>query len=279
MTCDYKYLSERFIHIIKPYKSQRNPMAMFGFECDIGWYDIIHKLLLDIEKEMHNWTHDEITNFHVTQVKEKFGGLRFYVAGVPVSGQATVYHLIGEAESKSYHICEICSKPGKIRKTAWLQTLCHEHWLKSATKQIVPQVLGKVESYQYTSLFGQDKGKTVTRYRVPSDAYEDLEHQVAKIINNYAPDMEAFMFSVGQIVRCNMDQAKKDFSSFEGTTVHTKLLQDAASFRFKVTEITLNGYKMVRVHDNHPMPDITNVDAHKLFVPEEDPNGNENNVE
>jgi hypothetical protein len=57
------------------------------------------------------------------QVKEKFGGLRFYVNG------ATDKHwsYISFAESMSYRTCESCGAPGKRYTDGWHKTLCDIH--------------------------------------------------------------------------------------------------------------------------------------------------------
>ena len=62
-------------------------------------------------------------NVRVSQVKEKYGGLRFYVGGAP----REVHDIIDECERLSYTICEVCGKPGKLREGGWLRTLCDEH--------------------------------------------------------------------------------------------------------------------------------------------------------
>ena len=57
---------------------------------------------------------------HISQLKEKFGGLRFYVDGVP----EVVYKIVDDCEARSYTICEVCGATGKLRNTGWLATLC-----------------------------------------------------------------------------------------------------------------------------------------------------------
>jgi len=59
----------------------------------------------------------------VAQVKEKFGGLRFYVGGAPQE----VHDIIDECETLSYKTCEICGDIGKPREGGWIKTLCDEH--------------------------------------------------------------------------------------------------------------------------------------------------------
>ena len=55
-----------------------------------------------------------------SQVKEKFGLLRFYMT----SATDEMYDLIREYENKSAHICEGCGAPGKLRGDTWYVTQC-----------------------------------------------------------------------------------------------------------------------------------------------------------
>ena len=58
-----------------------------------------------------------------SQVKEKFGGLRFYVE----SASNTQHAVINWAESLSDHICEKCGSSKDIGQTqGWISTLCKE---------------------------------------------------------------------------------------------------------------------------------------------------------
>jgi hypothetical protein len=61
-----------------------------------------------------------------SQVKEKFGGLRFYTNGYTdeVSG------MIRMAESMSYRTCEVCGNPGRSNNYGWISTLCDTHRLE-----------------------------------------------------------------------------------------------------------------------------------------------------
>lgn len=56
----------------------------------------------------------------ILQVKEKFGGLRFYVRG----GSARIDAGIGIICGLSERICENCGAPGTQRNTGWVKTLC-----------------------------------------------------------------------------------------------------------------------------------------------------------
>ena len=81
-----------------------------------GWHGIITRLIVDLEKL--GW------NGEIQQVKEKFGGLRFYVD----TDSDVIQDRISHAELESIKTCEECSTPGKIRSVGgWLKCLCEEH--------------------------------------------------------------------------------------------------------------------------------------------------------
>jgi len=58
-----------------------------------------------------------------SQVKEKFGTLRFYYSG----GDDYVSGVIRFAESMSCVTCEVCGAPGETSGRSWLRTLCETH--------------------------------------------------------------------------------------------------------------------------------------------------------
>jgi hypothetical protein len=88
-----------------------------------GWLPIIDDLCSKLEKVIEPLSEDERSCFYATQVKEKFGGLRFYTT----FGNDEIYDLIRDAEKKSYITCEVCGEPGEERDSGWIQTLCDAH--------------------------------------------------------------------------------------------------------------------------------------------------------
>jgi len=88
----------------------------WGIECGDGWYDLIRSLCLEIK------ILDKDSKVRAVQVKEKFGGLRFYID----YGTEEIYNKIDMAEEISFSICEECGKPGKLRNGEWLKTLCND---------------------------------------------------------------------------------------------------------------------------------------------------------
>ena len=95
------------------------------FDVQVGWYPLIKNLIDELIRL--GW------DKQVTQVKEKFGGLRFYING----GSDEIYNKITEAEKLSHETCELCGKKGELRtKIRWFTTLCDEHYEKKHTPLI-----------------------------------------------------------------------------------------------------------------------------------------------
>jgi hypothetical protein len=85
-----------------------------------GWTELLWDLCASIETMAARGAEAGVP-FRISQVKEKFGGLRFYVKGTTVEA----WTLIHEAEIKSEGICEACGAPGNRSVIGnWLKTLC-----------------------------------------------------------------------------------------------------------------------------------------------------------
>jgi hypothetical protein len=66
---------------------------------------------------------DAVEPVVVRQIKEKFGGLRFYYDG----GDEYVSGLVSMAEAWAGHTCEKCGNKGEQRSGGWIRTLCDVH--------------------------------------------------------------------------------------------------------------------------------------------------------
>jgi hypothetical protein len=138
-------------------ENMQNTAMCWGFECGDGWYNIIDVLcgLLTSDYRQAKSRYDHLAEVGVggilygtktvtqeildeaktkldeetlkvpvaVQVKEKFGGLRFYVQAATDKH----YNYISFAESMSYRTCEECGAPGKTYTDGWHQTLCDIH--------------------------------------------------------------------------------------------------------------------------------------------------------
>ena len=102
----------------------------WGIECGDGWFMLIDSLCNHLQFNIDNNNHIEAykTQIEATQVKEKFGGLRFYEQG----GSDVQCAAISFAENLSFKICEQCGSTKDVSqpKDGWITTLCEECKIK-----------------------------------------------------------------------------------------------------------------------------------------------------
>jgi hypothetical protein len=100
-----------------PYASNvPTTFSIYKFEHDDGWEPIIRELSGKLEA-YNQQSHAVV---QVTQCKEKFGTLCFYVSVYTPYSQ----NLIREAEAKSAETCEMCGQAGTLGSKGWIRTLC-----------------------------------------------------------------------------------------------------------------------------------------------------------
>ena len=100
----------------------RHTGMTLGFRHDDGWFDIIWRLCENLEPLVAVFEQATGCKFEVLQVKEKFGGLRFYANHVNDAIRERIY----TAQGESLRTCEICGQPGRLRESRWIKTLCEE---------------------------------------------------------------------------------------------------------------------------------------------------------
>ena len=104
-----------------------------SIDCGMGWYDILDTLLTTIVAVFNGHSRN-IKCLHITQIKEKFGGLRFYYG---VSGDLedkTLDNIVAQidgairlAEVLASRICEVCGEKGSHDTSGWSAVLCDKH--------------------------------------------------------------------------------------------------------------------------------------------------------
>ena len=133
-------------------ESMRVTCLCWGFPGD-GWHTLIRELSATIENIVHNARNHAIYEYKktknldysvtlspeilkelnidemgvvATQVKEKFGTLRFYYSANHLNERAygEVSGAVEFAEAMSAHICEDCGNPGLTNSNGWLSTRC-----------------------------------------------------------------------------------------------------------------------------------------------------------
>jgi len=121
-------LRQKYPKIFKTTQVDNKTLDIWGFECEDGWFELIDTLCGKIQSHI-DWrsrsirSKDELDDLQVVaqQVKEKFGGLRFYAYG----GDDITNAFISFAESMSMKICETCGQPGKQQgDRGWIHTAC-----------------------------------------------------------------------------------------------------------------------------------------------------------
>lgn len=110
------------------------------FECLGGWYPLIERLLEDVRAALPAGKESEL---RVNQIKEKFGGLSFYVNYGPIGRAALDEDERSEAAAevrlaiekaiflaccRADRTCEVCSQRGiHVLRGGWHMTRCREH--------------------------------------------------------------------------------------------------------------------------------------------------------
>lgn len=107
-----------------------DPINSWGIECNKGW----NKLIRDCFDSLIKLN----IAFTVTQIKEKFGGLRFYTQFIYENNNEnlvkTFYDTIKTYENKSLVTCECCGRKGLRRSIdGYMITLC---WFHNITKRM-----------------------------------------------------------------------------------------------------------------------------------------------
>jgi len=95
-------------------------------ECAEGWFFLIEKMSHVIERELERLDPLIAEHMYVVQIKEKFGGIRFYM------NQSTPHidGVIDLADMLSFSMCEHCGKIESTRRNigGYLVTLCDIHY-------------------------------------------------------------------------------------------------------------------------------------------------------
>ena len=111
-------LVAKYPRIFRDYGGDIHETCMgWGMSCGDGWYDLIDRVCARITEL------DPEGNCYASQIKEKIGGLRFYVDGATKE----IYDAIEDLADESYSICELCGQPGRERTANfWVTVRCDE---------------------------------------------------------------------------------------------------------------------------------------------------------
>lgn len=117
-----EFLNNLRENIKKENRRIKHPFELFGIECGYGWYGLILPLYNAIQK--YNSDKEENDKICINQIKEKFGGLRFYIS----HGPKEFYDWIYRIERESYKVCEVCGSITDVTTEgrSWITTQCKQ---------------------------------------------------------------------------------------------------------------------------------------------------------
>ena len=121
-------------------------------ECGRGWSKLLHNLCSVLDSHISNVEYrinnpdspgnqyyndafkskEQLDSITAVQVKEKFGGLRFYMSATDeyMSGA------IAMAEKMSHYICDVCGETGSTKTIGgWYVTVCQKHYEEEVKKR------------------------------------------------------------------------------------------------------------------------------------------------
>jgi hypothetical protein len=125
-------LFEKYPEIFKDKDKPMTETCMcWGIETGDGWYSLLNQLCATLQFYTDRNKYPQVV---ARQVKEKFGGLRFYYrfeeteksAEHPDRSTKFLEGMIAFAEVISENTCDECGLPGKINDGPWFSVRCDE---------------------------------------------------------------------------------------------------------------------------------------------------------
>jgi hypothetical protein len=102
-----------------------------GFCCGDGWFHIIYTLSEKIAKICDDHHIRDDLYPAAFQVKEKYGGLRYYIDTHPKTPKhifMAIRDAIHDAEMLSEVTCDVCGEKGRVVEVRhWIYTRCDKH--------------------------------------------------------------------------------------------------------------------------------------------------------
>ncbi|WP_141937293.1 hypothetical protein [Bradyrhizobium sp. UNPA324] len=145
------------------------PLAQGWPEVGNGWRDLLERCCGRIRTAVQA----EGGTFQATQIKEKFGTLRFCWHGaLSPDADAKVEEAIDLAEARSACSCEVCGEPGRLYGPGWLTTRCTAHAEGRRPEEIRPGFENVLIEERYV---GDRRVVRCRRYDRENDVFIDVD--------------------------------------------------------------------------------------------------------
>ena len=80
------------------------------------------EMVEEISQELKKYDFED--RYRIIQIKEKYGGLRWYDGGVPIN--SAIHDIIRKYDELSYRTCIRCGKPAKYITNGWISPFCED---------------------------------------------------------------------------------------------------------------------------------------------------------
>jgi hypothetical protein len=109
----------------------------------VGWHPLL--------AEAHRRVSEVWPDYTIVQVKEKWGGLRIYLAATEGNEWRDVEPILADIEARSLLTCEHCGQPGVRRQVGWIKTMCDECSGGAAPSRLRSERMGNVTVHRMES--------------------------------------------------------------------------------------------------------------------------------
>lgn len=132
-----------------------------------GWRDLLERACVRIRAAIQA----DGGTFHATQIKEKYGTLRFYCDGaLSPAADANVEEAIDLADTRSACTCD--GEPGRLHGSGWLVTRCAEC---AAGRPLVESRPGFENIFVVERIVGDRRDVRRRRYVRATDSFVDVD--------------------------------------------------------------------------------------------------------
>ena len=77
-----------------------------------------------------------LNDYRIVQIKEKYGGLRWYDNGIPLEIREKYYTWLKKYEDLSFETCIMCGEPATHKTRGWINYVCESCYNEIESKRI-----------------------------------------------------------------------------------------------------------------------------------------------